>query len=57
LPPPPKWLSYLTLGGVALLVLLRVQGYVTWGQFAVLWLVGTAVLCAWALVSYRDSRR
>jgi hypothetical protein len=57
LPPPPKWLSYLTLAGIVVLVLLRVQGYVTWGQLALAWLVGSAVLTTWALIRYRDYRR
>jgi small-conductance mechanosensitive channel len=57
LPPPPKWLSSLTLAGIAVLILALVQGFITWGQFILIWLVGSAVLVTWALVRYRDYRR
>jgi dolichyl-phosphate-mannose--protein O-mannosyl transferase len=56
-PPPPRWLSYLTLGGIVVLVLARAQGVVTWGQFVLIWIIGSAVLCLWALIRYRDRRR
>jgi hypothetical protein len=57
LPPPPKWLPNLTLAGIVVLILARVQGYVTWGPFFLIWLVGSAVLTTWALIRYRDYRR
>jgi hypothetical protein len=57
LPPPPKWLSYLTLAGIVVLILARVQGYVTWGQFILIWFIGGAALTIWALLRYRDHRR
>jgi hypothetical protein len=57
LPPPPKWRSSLTLGCIVVLSLARVQGFVTWGQFALAWIVGSAILCTWALIRSRDDRR
>jgi dolichyl-phosphate-mannose--protein O-mannosyl transferase len=56
-PRPPKWLSYLILAGVVGLVLARAQGVVAWGQFALIWIVGSAVLFLWALLRYRDRRQ
>ena len=56
-PRPPRWLSYAILACVAVLVLARAQGYLTWGQFALIWIVGSAALFGWALIRYRDRGR